>query len=203
MNFSNLSHIIRLMKKIKITSDEIIEITIKYVANYSLENVTTKKIADEMGISEGTIFNRFKNKSDLLINCLYYIDRKIDAAIGDSSIAILNISGSVKKLWYKYFAFLVEHSEYAKYYRQFRHSSYYTSDVIKGQDESFSLFVKLIKKNLDLVGFNLDIFWVYVIENTLNFAIRVADGEIPKTKRNIERIYNLMAKGFIGNLTIK
>lgn len=190
------------MNKSKISSEEIIENTIKYVAAYGLENVTAKKIAETMNISEGSIFNRFATKTKLLTECLYYIDRKIDTAIGDSKISILDLNGSVKKLWYKYFSFLVEHKDYAKFYRQFRQSSYYTPEVIKGQDESFSLFVKIIRKNLNLVGFNTDLLWVYVIETTLNFAVRIADGDIPKTRKNVERIYNLMARGFMGNFKL-
>ncbi len=188
------------MNKIKISTDDIIETTIDYVAKYGLENTTTKKVADIMQISEGTIFNRFKSKKELLSECLYYIDRNIDAEIGNSKISIFDISGSIKKLWYKYFNYLLAHPSYSKFYRQFRQSSFYTDDVIKGQDKSFSKFVQLIQKNLDLIGFNTDILWVYVIETTLNFAIRVADGDIANTPKNIALIYKFLSKGFMGNL---
>lgn len=139
--------IILIMNTTKISNEEMLEATIKYVSQYGLENVTTKKIAVTMGISEGTILNRYKNKKALLIECLYYIDKQIDSAIGKSKISILNLPESIKKLWYKYFKFLVNNASYSKYYRSFRHSSYYDEDVIKGQDKSFSLFVTLIKKN--------------------------------------------------------
>ena len=59
------------MKKQTITPESIIEATILYVANNGLENVTTKKVALDMGISEGTIFNNFASKKALLEACLF------------------------------------------------------------------------------------------------------------------------------------
>ena len=178
------------------------EATIDYVAAYGLENVTTKKVALAMGISEGTIFNNFPNKKTLLVECLYYIDTKIDDVLKSIPFQGINISKSIYNLWSTYFNYLVEHASYAKFYRQFRQSSYYKDEVIAGQDRSFSFFTRLIHQNVKYFGFNTDFYWVFIIETTLNFAVRVADGDLPGTQKDIERIYGLISHGFIGSLRI-
>lgn len=191
------------MKKQTIPLETIQEATITYVAEYGLENVTTKKVALSLGISEGTIFYHFPNKKALLTACLYYIDSQIDQALKTVPFRGLNISKNIRNMWYTYFSYLVTHSSYTKFYRQFRQSSYYSREVMAGQNQSFSFFVKVIQKNAQYFGFNPEFYWVFIIETTLTFAIRVADGDLPGTPKDIDRIYSLISHGFIGNLDIK
>lgn len=178
------------------------ESTISYVAEYGLENLTTKKVAVSMGISEGTIFNNFPSKKVLLSECLYYIDAQIDEVLKSVSFRGLNPAKMVRHLWFSYFNYLITHGTYAKFYLSYRQSSYYNSDVISGQDQSYSFFVTLIQKNIRYFGFNPDFYWVFIIETSLNFAVRIVDGDLPGTPRDIERIYCLISHGFIGNLKL-
>lgn len=188
------------MKKQVITPTMIMEATIHYVAAYGLETTTTKKIATSMGISEGTIFNNFPNKPTLFSECLYYIDKQIDPLLKLTPMELLHPSQAIHDLWFRYFNFLLEHGDYAKYYRQYRQSSYYDANVVAGQDSSYSLFVKLIHQNSHFFKFNPDFYWVFIIETTLNFAVRIIDGNLPGTPKDIERIYGLISHGFIGNM---
>lgn len=173
------------------------EATITYVAEHGLENLTTKKIALSMNISEGTIFNNFSSKKELLAECLYYIDRKIDQIFESIPFHGLNVSKTIRELWFSYFDFLVAHGSYAKFYRQYRQSSYYTEEVITGQDDSYSFFITVIQKNAHIFGFNPDIYWVFIIETTLNFAIRVADGQFPGDRKTAECFYKLITHGIL------
>lgn len=186
------------MRKQTITPEMIIEATISYVATYGLENISTKKIASSIHISEGTIFNNFSTKRILLVSCLNYIDGKIDAELKQAPSYGLNLKKHMKAMWYSYFHFLASHRDYTKFYIQFRQSSYYDEETIKGQDNSYNFFTKIIQKNIRLLGFNPDFFWTYIIESTMNFALHVADGGLPDTPKDIDRIFNLMAYGFIG-----
>lgn len=179
-------------------SNQIIEATIHLVAQNGLENLSTRKVAAECGVSDGYLFNYFENKNDLLVKCLYYIDNEIDAELKKANINILYIKKSVRELWFAYFGFLISHGDYAKYYRQFRHSSYYNDEVIKGQDKSFAFFVKLISMFSSRFRVDQDIFWVYLIETTLNFAIRVVDGQLPGKAEDTEKYFSLLVNGISG-----
>lgn len=186
------------MRKKSITPEEIIQATIHLVAENGLENISTRKVAASCGISDGCMFNYFESKNDLLIKCLYHIDNEIDAELSRTNFNILKMKKSIRALWFTYFDFLIEHGDYTKYYRQFRHSSYYTEEVVKGQDKSFSFFARLIASGSNVLNVNLDIFWVYIIETTLNFAVRVVDKQLPYNEKDKEKYFAFLANGISG-----
>jgi AcrR family transcriptional regulator len=186
------------MRRKEINPNDIIEATIHLVAKNGLENLSTRKITSECNISEGSLFYHFNGKTDLLVQCLYHIDEEIDHALQQVHVNLLSLKKSVRLLWFTYFDFLIHHRDYTQFYMQFRHSSYYTDDVIHGQDKSYSFFTELLKKVLPALNINTDIFWVYVIETTLNFAIRVSDGQLPCTDQDKDKYFSLIANGIGG-----
>ena len=155
-----------------------------------------------MGISEGTILKNFKNKKALLHACLYYIDRQVDVVLKGVSFQEIHITKIISKMWYAYFYYFVEHWHYARYYCQFRQSSYYDEEVMKGQKKSFSFFSEFLRLNAHRFGFCPDYYWVFIIETTLNFAVRVANGTLSGTPEEVERIYGLISNGFLGSLKL-
>ena len=42
----------------------------------------------------------------------------------------------------------------------------------------------------------------FIIETTLNFAVRVANGTLSGTPEDVERIYGLISHGFLGSLKL-
>lgn len=186
------------MEKRNKTNILILENTIKYVADHGLENVTTKKVALSMNISEGTVLYHFKNKKILLSECLYYIDNQVDSIFRGIPFFSFSLFKGVQKLWYEYFMYFIEHGDYAKFYSMYRTSSYYNEEVMKEQEKSFNFFVKITKKIMPKLGMNSDIFWPYVIEITLSFAAKIADNKIENTNENIEEIFNIIFFGMNG-----
>lgn len=191
------------MRKAKINKEDILNATIQLVGDIGLENVTTKKVAAHCGISEGSVFNYYQSKKNLLTQCLYHIDQQIDNVLQQVPISPAELMPSVQGLWFTYFEYLVSHGDYAKYYRAFRHSSYYTEEVVAGQDQSFTYFSKLLRSNVPMLPFNINIMWVYIIETTLNFAIRIADGTLPYGENESENgiYFKLLMTGVTGILT--
>ncbi len=181
-----------------IEKEQILEATIDYVAKHGLENVSALKVAKSIGISEGTIFKDFHTMRQLLVQCLYYVDHQIDEELHSSKINVFKFKDSIWELWHRYFTYLTCHGSYTKFYRQFRQSSYYTQDVVDGQDKSFAFFAAFVHKNLAKLGVDPDIFWVFVIETTLNFAARVADGQLSNKPADVQRYFNLIFYGIGG-----
>lgn len=186
------------MRRKEIKPNSILEAAIRYVGEPGLERVSTAKIATELGISEGSIFNNFATKSELLLQCLYYIDRRVDAALHEVPFQGLNFEKNANALWEAYLNYWLENGFHAKFYVQFRHSSYYTEEVIEGQNESFPFFIKLIQKNQSVLNVNSDILWTYIIETTLNFADRIIDERLPSGSKERSTMYNLLFHGIAG-----
>lgn len=186
------------MRNKSIEPEQIIIATIHLVAQNSLENLTTRKVAAECGVSDGYLFNYFENKTDLLTKSFFHIDNEIDAELKKVHINVLAPKKTIHELWMTYFNFLVENGDYAKYYRQFRHSSYYTPQAIEGQNESYKNFITVIAKGNGLFNIEMDIFWVFVIETTLNFAVRVYDKQLPCSEKDKEKYFAMLAYGMNG-----
>lgn len=186
------------MRKPTIKQEDIFEATISMTTKLGLEHVTTKKVAVEMGISEGAIFYYFSNKKELLIESMYYIDRQIDAVLRTVPFHGIRLMPNVKRLWTAYFVFFLDHPTYPKFYRDIRWSSYFDRTAMAGQVQSFPFFAKFAKRCAALMGLNLELFWIFLIETTLNFAVRICAGEIERTDSNIDRIFRLMSYGLHG-----
>ncbi|MDD3338638.1 MAG: TetR/AcrR family transcriptional regulator [Lachnospiraceae bacterium] len=186
------------MRKKTITEEAILEASISLAAQNGLEHFTTKKAAALLNISEGTIFNNYPNKTALLVACLYHIDRQIDVVLKSVPLHLRTVPSYVHDMWYAYFEFLAVHGDYAKFYIQFRTSSYYTSEVIAGQNQSLSFFSKFLKSHMELFHVDANIFWTYIIETTMNFAVHVASGQIPCTQKEIDAMYRLISNGIKG-----
>lgn len=171
------------------------EATIDLVAENGLENFTTKKAAALIDISEGSIFNNYPNKVALLTDCLYSIDSEIDEVLKSIPLRLNAFTSYVHDLWYAYFHFLISNGNKAKFYLQFRHSSYYTDEVITGQDKSFQFFSNFLRNHSSILKTKSDIFWVFMIETTLNFAIRVVDERLQSDDKSIDAMYDLIIHG--------
>lgn len=186
------------MRKKNITKEMICETAISLAAESGLENFTTKKVALRMGISEGTIFNNYPNKGALLTDCLYSIDREIDEVLKGVHFRLTAFSSYVHDLWYAYFRYLIANRDKAKFYLYFRHSAYYTAEVIKGQEQSFAFFSWFLKHHVSFFKVKPDIFWVFIIETTMNFAVKGSEGDIEVSDTDIDSIYNLLMHGITG-----
>ena len=74
---------------------EIIDVTIKLIADKGIQNLTIKNISEMMEISEPAIYRHFKSKHDILITLLDTFENNFNAMIDD--ITALEIS-SVEKI---------------------------------------------------------------------------------------------------------
>jgi AcrR family transcriptional regulator len=54
-------------KAVKTTRDRILDAAVKLVARHGIAGATTKRIADEAGVAEGSLYKHFADKPDLLI----------------------------------------------------------------------------------------------------------------------------------------
>ena len=189
------------MRKQTIDAGQILEITIAQTAREGLENLSTRRIAKECGISEGSIFHYFHSKPELLAACFYHVDRQVDAQLKQVDVKLFSLRRNIRELWFLYFGYFASHGDHAKFYSQFRHSSFYTRDVMRGQTESFAFFNHFVELNKSAILIRSEVFWEFVIDTTLNLAVNVADGKFPDSPKDRERYFTLIAKGMGGVLS--
>ena len=61
---------------------EIIESATKLIGEKGIQNLTTKRLAADMGISEPALYRHFKNKNEILESLLRYYQLKVEASFG-------------------------------------------------------------------------------------------------------------------------
>lgn len=83
--------------------------TIKAINEVEIQNLSTKRIARNEGISEGTLFRHFKNKTEIMIALLEHFSQFDNAIIEASRNLGLNPIGTIK-----YFI-----NAYAEYYENY------------------------------------------------------------------------------------
>ena len=50
---------------------------------------------------------------------------------------------------------------------------------------------------------NYDVLWYFIIDNSLSFAMRIADGSMENTEKNKKAIFNIIFKQIIEELKVK
>lgn len=183
------------MRKQQINPNDILESTIHLIAVDGLENLTSKKNAAALKISEGSLYNYFNNKTELITKCLFYVDEQIANMLFKLSFEEISAVSHIRITWFAYFNYLLAHPDYAKFYLQVRQSSYYTYEVSKKQIKLYSYIGEHLKSFHISSIVNPNILWAYIIETTLSFAVRMADGSLPKDEASIELCYTLLMNG--------
>ena len=176
------------MGKAEETREKIINTVIKISADEGISAVTTQSVAKHCNIAEGTIFYHFGNFKELLIETFMFIDGKKAATLSRLNPDFppdADLRNEYRTVWQFYFDFWLERPLEAKFYSEFFHSSLYDYKVHTVKDESYLVFKKLVEcqKLLDeayqKIGY-LNI-WQYIINTTIDFAIKMSDGRLNKT----------------------
>lgn len=98
-----------MQKSLLRTKESIILATIEIINKYGIQGWSTKKIAEEAGITEGAIFRHFKTKNEILSELLKYYSKYDRSAFETVILKSLNPIESI--------LFLVEF--YAQYYENY------------------------------------------------------------------------------------
>ena len=63
-------------RQAELLKKEILEAALEVFKEYGYEKATTKKIAERAEVSEGTLYNYFENKRDILLNLFQIIKER-------------------------------------------------------------------------------------------------------------------------------
>ncbi|MEW5822146.1 MAG: TetR/AcrR family transcriptional regulator [Cyanobacteriota bacterium] len=66
------------MSKLSTRQQEIINVSIKLIAEKGIQNLTTKKLSERIGISEPALYRHFKSKQDILLSVLDDFEERFD-----------------------------------------------------------------------------------------------------------------------------
>lgn len=168
-----------------------INAAIKKVAELGLENVRTKQIAQEVGVSEATMYRYYSSKEELLRDAFLETDHRISRLLTASkyfptgSESKQEIRERAFLIWSKVYHYLLSHPEEALFLIRYRYSAYYTDEVRSLRDAhagGFDAVYDLLEQLYGEPQFAYRGFLInYIFELTLCFVERANTGRFRAT----------------------
>lgn len=191
------------MRNREITREKIIRAAIEIGAQEGVSAVTTRKIAKSCSIAEGTIFFHFGTIKDLLSNAFMKIDKAKAEALSGIGRELFDHPDErmvTFEIWRTYLEFWLGRPLETKYYASFFRSALYDYKVHTATEEDgLSTYIKyrelmegrrILDSAYQIIGYvNI---WQHIINTTINFAIKISDGEIEQSEDVKEFIFELI-----------
>lgn len=184
-----------------------INAAIKKVAELGLENIRTKQIAQEVGLSEATMYRYYSSKEELLRDAFLETDRRISRLLTTSKYLPSDgerMEPHARKIWSKVYHYLLSHPEESLFLIRYRYSAYYTDEVRSlraahagGFDTAYDLLEQLYgTPNFAYRGFLIN----YIFELTLCFVERAVTGRFQTTPETENIIWRAIRGAVAGLL---
>lgn len=183
-----------------VSRQQIIHATMRCARRLGLPAVTINVIGKEVGILGQGLYNHFSSKDELLAACFNYCDRQLSDLYEnfefdpDESPII-----TVRKLWFKYFEYFINHPDENSFYRQFRETIDFPHQAERDSSYFRSLreiLGKLNSKYHMFENFNPDIVLAYIRTVTPVFARFITDEYVPNTPEIQEQMWKIISGGF-------
>lgn len=181
----------------------IIKGTQHIVATGGMANFSYPKLTKQTGISAPTVYEHYKNKEDLLTSCFMDIETEISAMMAKilkkMSFRTLDAESFDKLcwiLWISYWNYLMADANRTIYYRSFRNSVYYTTEVSKRHYKvfkEFNNFVQEVDKQFSLSSkCNVQILVENLINGTVTGAVNILNGIYKNDDVSVTTVYHMV-----------
>lgn len=188
--------------------EKLIDCTMRTVAENGLMSVSMQMVTSMAGTAEGLIYKHFGNKENLLLECYLCLYReireKIESGLGQGKKVKTKeeMLDFLRKMWEKYFDFLISNPYKTLYYYEYRNSVYIRSAADCGKIDPKNFFSKTVELfrffDEKFKVFNIiDIKWFfyYVADLSIVFAIRMINEGKEYDAKMRELIWNLIWGG--------
>jgi AcrR family transcriptional regulator len=187
---------------------KIIQAVKEIVRKKGMDGFSIRQAAELTGINESLIYRDFYTKDNLLDICykqiqdeiaqIYVVLGPLDLSTEEQTVA------AMKDMWMKSFCYLIEHPDNAIFLRNYRESSYRKKLLISGLKREPKYFFEARDKFAIVLPQNIDIHctWVYIIDLSLEMAVKMILGELPKDDAAVERVWNIMYTGLSNKVQI-
>jgi len=177
--------------------NNLIEGTIRGVAKYGMERLTTRIIASEVNLNEAYIYRYFIDRDDLIRKAFLHSDDHFFSTVSRLYAEIMNdISISYRERVLKFLAatwdYMTEDFDYTLFYLRFYSSTFMTQDVIEEHNKICVSYPAMDPKRFrkDL---NVDLFMHFMFKGALSFIQENAYGIREDTPEKRKEIMEFLA----------
>ncbi len=189
----------------------LLDTTMRIIAQGGLSSFSMRQVTKAIGVSDALIYRHYETKENLLFQCFQSVEQQIDELFVAENMpqlsSELELYEYIKKLWMRYFYFLVKNDYKTLFYFEYRDSLHLPTFQKNGDveadiySEGFAHTFDMIDNKyhiLDKVG--VDYFWTYILDVTGIFAKRVIREELPIDEQSCENVWHLIYAGVSGLL---
>lgn len=129
----------------------IISTAIRLFVEFGFHGTSTAKIAQQSGVANGTLFNYFRTKDELIFTLYYTISAEMDDFITTSLVNHSITKESFQSLFSAFITWSRDNRILYQYLQQFNHSPYFQQiDATFVKQQSHTL-LNLIQNGIDIV----------------------------------------------------
>lgn len=170
----------------KNTREDYMTTAITLTAKYGIENVSVRRLANSMKMTEAALYRHYSGRDELLEKTFLATDSKL-SDIFMQNFFVHGFSGEpfeevIHQVWKVLYQYLLDHPEEALFLVRYRYSSLYIDEVRsmrKAYDGTFDKIYETFEANL---GSHTQTYRGFLISNifevTLSFAEKVATGRM-------------------------
>lgn len=174
---------------------KILDATVSKGAKYGVDNVSTIQIAKKCNITEPTIFVHFKTKSNLLLQAYLYVDKIAEEKLF-SCEEFKKESVDMYLVWEYMFDFFITNKKISKYFDSYRHYSFYNpTEINELSTHHIEACRKMLGNLKSYSDLELLLIWVHVVDSTVNFAIKAAEGKVSIDEESKRFIFKMITGG--------
>lgn len=89
--------------------EEIVKVAVDLAADRGVDEVTTKDMADAMGLTQGAIFRHFATKDDIWFAVMQWIRGRLMKVVGKAAAEGADPLDSLEKMFFAHIAFIGKH----------------------------------------------------------------------------------------------
>ena len=168
------------------------------VAEYGLENVTTKKISDCAQVNEALIFRYYKSKDDFLLKAFLEVGAEIAQEMLSAAPLVLQHPEQepetrMRAFFARIWSFFLDHPDMCVFSLRYYHSEAYKKHIEQGFVHESALTERL--KAYFPHSENTNLMLLYSLVNLFCAVEKVWQGVLPRTRETEERVFRLLYDG--------
>lgn len=131
------------------TKDKILNSALKLFIKEGFHGTSTSKIANESGVSNGTLFHHFKTKEDLISRLYIKIKEDYRNYLLERMIPCKTIKGNIKQFWFSCVQWSLENNDSMTFFIMFSNSPYIDNLSKEEASRNFNFAFELFQEAID------------------------------------------------------
>ncbi len=187
--------------------EETLEAVYSISAKLGLENITTKRIAEEIKASEAMIYYHYKNKQDIYKQAFLNIHKEIDAIFKNYFMSKGLVLDDDKaniclETWLLYYGYWRDNPNKRAFYDSYIHSHYITKEIWTTDNASYIFFSSVFGRLMGNLERNTSegvfaFIWSIIIESAISMA-KVHDVSNKEIAENAKKIIGKILEAILS-----